>query len=380
MTANPLRVLHVIGAMDRGGAETLVMNLYRNMDRDKIQFDFLVNDMDGRDYDEEIRDLGGRLYQIPRYNVANYLNYSKACRSFFNSHPYSIVHGHIGLPASIYLKEASKTGAFCIAHSHAQNFPISPSELVFRACTHPTRYIADYFIACSEQAGIDRYGKSIPLSGAFHVLKNGIDLDRAQFNDKSRETIRKQLGIKHDAAVFGHIGRLTSIKNHPFLIDVFHRVTQSLPDAHLLLAGRGEDEDSIRDKVVNLNLQDRVHFLGVRSDIPHILSAIDVFIFPSIKEGLPVAVVEAQSSGARCLISTGVPDLARISEQTVFEPLSSGVEIWAQTAIELYRNPLESRSTAISDAKFAGFDIRDSASWLSNLYLSHSNRAKGVRP
>lgn len=375
MVANPLRVLHVIGAMDRGGAETLVMNLYRNMNRDKIQFDFLVNDMDGRDYDEEIRDLGGRLYQIPRYNVANYLNYSKACRSFFNSHPYSIVHGHIGLPAPIYLKEAKKAGAFCIAHSHAQNFPISPSELVFRACSYPTRFVADYFIACSQQAGIDRYGKSILQSDVFHILKNGIDLDRTQFNEESRAAIRRQLGIERDAAVFGHIGRLTHIKNHPFLIDVFHQVAQSLPDAHLLLAGRGEDEGSIRDKVMNLDLQDRVHFLGVRSDIPQILSAIDVFVFPSIKEGLPVAVVEAQSSGARCLISTGVPELARINEQTVFEPLSSGVETWARTAIDLYRTPLASRSAAILDARNSGFDIRDSASWLSNLYLSHSNGA-----
>lgn len=374
MAANPLRVLHVIGAMDRGGAETLVMNLYRNMDRNKVQFDFLVNDLGGRDYDDEIKGLGGRLYQIPRYNVANYLSYNKACRNFFETHRYSVVHGHIGLPAPIYLKAAREMGAFCIAHSHAQNYPISPSELVFRACTYPTRTRADYYLACSEQAGIDRYGRSITSSNSFNILKNGIDLKRTQFSEKSRVEIRTQLGIEQDAAVFGHVGRLTHIKNHPFLIDVFHRVTQSLPNAHLLLAGRGDDEDSIRDKVMNLRLQDRVHFLGVRSDIPQILSAVDVFVFPSIKEGLANAVVEAQSSGARCLISTGVPELARISEQTVFEPLSSGVEAWARTAVDLYRTPLASRSAAILDARNAGFDIRDSASWLFELYLSHSNR------
>lgn len=373
MTTTPLRVLHVIGAMDRGGAETLVMNLYRNMDRNKVQFDFLVNDLGGRDYDDEIKELGGRLHQIPRFNVANYLSYNKACRNFFETHRYSVVHGHIGLPAPIYLKAARKTGAFCIAHSHSQNFPISPSELVFRVCTYPTRFVADYFIACSEQAGIDRYGRSTTSSNAFHILKNGIDLEHAQFSEENRKEIRAQLGIEPDAAVFGHVGRLTHIKNHPFLIDVFHRVTQSLPNAHLLLAGRGDDEDSIRDKVVSLNLQSRVHFLGVRSDIPQILSAVDVFVFPSIKEGLPVAVVEAQSSGARCLISTGVPELARISGQTVFEPLSSGVETWARTAVDLYRNPLASRSAAIFDARNAGFDIRDSASWLCDLYLNHSD-------
>lgn len=371
MAVNPLRVLHVIGAMDRGGAETLVMNLYRNMDRDKIQFDFLVNDMDGRDYDEEIRDLGGRLHQIPRYNVANYLTYSKACRSFFNSHPYSIVHGHIGLPAPIYLKEAQKAGAFCIAHSHAQNFPISPSELVFRTCTYPTRFVADYFMACSEQAGIDRYGASVCQLNRFHVLKNGIDVEQARFSPICRSNIRNALGLPESAPVFGHVGRLTPVKNHGFLLEVFASILKELPQAHLILVGRGEEENKLKNKARNLGITDEVHFLGIRDDVAAVLSAIDVFIFPSIREGLANAVIEAQASGARCLISTGVPELARISPQTIFAPLEGpSVSKWSNLAIQIYKDPLPDRSLCVNDARKMGFDIKDSAKWLANLYTN----------
>lgn len=371
MTANPLRVLHVIGAMDRGGAETLVMNLYRNMDLNKIQFDFLVNDMGGRDYDEEIRELGGRLYQIPRYNVLNYFSYKKACNSFFKSHPYSVVHGHIGLPASIYLKEAHKTGAFCIAHSHAQNFPISPSELVFRACAYPTRFVADYYLACSEQAGIDRYGASVCQSASFHVLNNGIDIDQMQFNPNCRNMIKNELRLSADVPIFGHIGRLTSVKNHDFLLDVFDCILKDLPEAHLILVGRGEQESNLKNKVKQLGIADKVHFLGIRDDVAAVLSAIDVFIFPSVREGLANAVIEAQASGARCLISTGVPELARISSQTVFAPVEGSDALkWSELAIQMYRNPVPDRSLCINDVRRMGFDIKDSAKWLTELYAN----------
>lgn len=366
----PIRVLHVIGAMNRGGAETLVMNLYRNINRDRIQFDFLVNDAGDCDYDEEIRRMGGHMYQIPRYDIANYVTYRHACKEFFAQHHYPIVHGHIGLPAPIYLRAARKSGAFCIAHSHAQNFPLSPAELAFRISTYPTRYCADYFLACSEQAGIDRYGRAVMESNRSHILKNGIDLTKAQFNDVERAAIRNELSIPENAPVFGHVCRLTHIKNHSFLLDVFSEIKRKLPEAHLLLAGRGEDEGDLRSKVSELNLERSVHFLGVRSDIPQILSAIDVFVFPSFKEGLPVAVVEAQASGARCLLSTGVPELARIDTGTQFLHLDVGEKEWAHAALEMYSLPQSDRSASIDRARLAGFDISESAHWLSDLYLS----------
>lgn len=374
MHAQPLRVLHVIGAMNRGGAETLVMNLYRNIDRRHIQFDFLVNDMGGCDYDEEIGELGGKMFAIPRYFIANHVTYRQACQTFFSSHRYPIVHGHIGLPSPTYLSIAHKHGAKCIAHSHAQNYPLSPSELVFRIATYPTRHHADYFLACSMQAGQDRFGKNVVQSGRFHILKNGIDVERARFKKQSRTIIRQELGLDSNTPLFGHVGRLTQIKNQAFLLKVFTHILDTLPSAHLVLVGRGEDEADIRAEVDALGISDHVQLLGVRSDIPSILSAIDVFIFPSHREGLANATVEAQASGARCLLSTGVPELARISPDTVFKSLDAGAEAWASQAIDLYRHPKDNRASAVLAARQAGFDIKDSATWLSDFYLTLNDK------
>ena len=195
MRANPLRILHVIGAMNRGGAETLVMNLYRSIDRSRIQFDFLVNELGTCDYDKEIDELGGKMFEVPRYNIANYPVYRRACQAFFSNHHHPVVHGHIGLPAPIYLSIARRHGAACIAHSHAQNYPLSPGELVFRIATHPTRRCADRFLACSVQAGLDRYGEEVVHSDRFHVLKNGIDIERSRFSEQARVSIRRELGV-----------------------------------------------------------------------------------------------------------------------------------------------------------------------------------------
>lgn len=373
MTTRPMRVLHVIGAMDRGGAETLIMNLYRHIDRNAIQFDFLVNDSNPCDYDAEILELGGQIHIIPRYKIANFFSYRKACGDFFKSHSYPIVHGHIGLPAPIYLSEARKTSAFLIAHSHAQKSPLSAPELAFRLSTYPTRYCADYYLACSEKAGLDLFGANVVSSDRFHVLMNGIDISIAQFSEASRVSVRNELEINQDAPVYGHVGRLTHIKNQAFLLQVFASILNRQPDAHLILTGRGEDEDLLKSMARELRIERRVHFLGIRTDVPAILSAIDVFVFPSFKEGLANAAIEAQASGASCILSTGVPELARISDETLFEPLHSGSEKWADLALKQYSLPRSKRKDAVGNARKDGFDIADSADWISNLYLNHAD-------
>lgn len=370
--AEPLRVLQVIGAMDRGGAETLVMNLYRNIDRSKIQFDFLVNEKRECDFDSEIKELGGRLYYIPRYKIFNYLHYKRECRKFFSNHRYSIVHGHIGLPAAIYLNIAKQNGSFTIAHSHRANFPVNPPELAFRICSRSVRSVADYFIACSKQAGIDRFGKEIVHSPNYAELKNGIDINKMRYDQTARAVIRNELNIPLDTPVFGHVGRLTEVKNHKFLLDVFSEILNRKPESILLLCGRGELEKQLKNQAQELGISQSVKFLGVRDDISKILSAVDVFLFPSISEGLGLAVVEAQSSGLPCIVSTGVPNSVRIREQTVFLDLSLGANTWASKAVKaLDECDASTRNKAFLNAQVAGFDIKDSANWLSKLYLSH---------
>lgn len=373
MSQQPMRVLQVIGAMDRGGAETLIMNLYRNVDRTKVQFDFLVNENRACDYDSEIESLGGQIFRIPRYKLTNYLDYKSACRSFFENHPYRVVHGHIGLPASIYLREASRDGAFTIAHSHAQNYPLSPSEIVFRICSRPVRGVADCFLACSQEAGRDRFGDKIVAGSSFHVLKNGISTEDMAFNPKRRSLTRAELGIDDSEPVFGHVGRLSKVKNHKFLFDVFDNVRQTAPNSKLLLVGRGELESELRNMVEARHLSNSVLFVGVREDVSSLLSAMDVFLFPSFSEGLSCAVIEAQTSGLPTLLSTGVPEAAVILSTTERLDLSLGPSVWAKRALQMlgvYSG--SNRESARLSVLDAGFDIRESASWIQDLYLRHA--------
>lgn len=373
MTQKPVRVLQVIGAMDRGGAETLLMNLYRNIDRNLVQFDFLVNEENSCDYDSEIQGLGGRIFRIPRYKLFNYCSYKTACKRFFSQHIYPIVHGHIGFPASIYLNEASKTGAYTIAHSHAQNYPISPNEILFRVCARPVRHVADYFLACSKEAGIDRFGVEIVEGPSFQILKNGVDTSLVGFDNKKRAEARAELGLSEDLLVLGHVGRLTEVKNHQFLFKVFNSIHRRNQRSVLLLAGRGELELQLRETVKQMGLSDSIVFLGVRDDIPSLLSAFDLFIFPSFAEGLSCAVIEAQASGLPVLLSNGVPDAARILPTTVRLDLSSGADAWAERALQAFDMcKSKDRNCAKDLIERSGFDIRTSAAWLQELYLQHS--------
>ena len=192
-----MRVLHVIGAMDRGGAETTVMNLYRAVDRDVVQFDFLVHEERTCDFDEEISDLGGRLYRVPRFNGANLFHYARLCRKVFEEHPeHRIVHGHIGSSAAVYLSEAKRAGRFAIAHSHAQFFLPGFAGLAFRAVSWPTRFVADYFFACSPEAGKDRFGQRVVEGDRFSVLNGGIDLGRYACSASERQRAKRASGVR----------------------------------------------------------------------------------------------------------------------------------------------------------------------------------------
>ena len=374
MSNNPIRILHVIGAMNRAGAESMLMNLYRACDVDRIQFDFLVND-EG-DYDDEIIARGGRIYRIPRYTIANRHAYRKACVEFFDNHnEFPIVHGHIGLPAAIYLKEARKRGIYAVAHSHAQNYPLSLTEAVFRIESRPVRRNADYFMACSRQAGIDRFGKDVVEDEArFHVLNNGIDLAAYRFDEEARRTLRRDMGIDESIPVFGHVGRFDPVKNHRFLLETFACILRREPTAKLVLAGK-PDDGAVRAHARELGIEDDVVFLGVRDDVARVLCAFDVFVFTSFKEGLGMAVVEAQASGLPCVVSTGVPTIARVSDAASFLDLDQGAEVWADTALAKLDERPARRDAFIEDVRAAGFDIETTAAWLQGFYLDRAARS-----
>lgn len=364
-----LRILHVIGSMGSGGAEAMLMSLYRMMDRTQIQFDFVVHTKDKSFYDDEIKTLGGKIFRTERFNVLNYFPYKKFWDSFFIQHPeYSIVHGHINSSAAIYLASAKKYRRIAVVHSHAtrsqENNLRSYAFLLF---SYPIRYISDYFFACSQQAGIDRFGKKVVESSRFKVLNNGIQVERYTYNPAVRVKMRKQYGVADDTLLVGHVGRFTFAKNHKFLLDVFQQLHQKEPNSVLWLIGVGELEDEIRKQIVWMHLDEAVVFMGQTNRVYDYLQAMDLFLFPSVFEGLGISLVEAQAAGLPCVVSENIQPEADIGCGLITQRnISDGSPQWAADA--LTRRDLERVDTSAFVVK-SGFDIRETAKHLQQFYL-----------
>lgn len=366
-----IRVLHIIRVMNMAGAETFIMNVYRHIDRKKIQFDFLVNTRSPGDYDKEIESLGGKIYSIPRYCLINQPLYKYACDRFFSAHPeHQIVHGHIGSSAPIYLPLAQKHNKLAIAHSHNSVPNDSLLNKSFNYFTQKVRNKADYYFACSPEAGIDRFGAQIVNSSNFSIVNNGIDIENYTRTSNSTLNAKRTLGVG-SSPVFLHIGRFTPQKNHLFLLDVFAAIKKTLPHARLLLLGNGESLPQIKAKIDSLHLQDSVQCLETRRNVSEVLHAADVFIFPSLWEGLGIALVEAQAAGLPCIVSNTIPDLACMTPLVTKLSLSSA-EQWAETCTKSYLESKDSYPDYSSLIREKGFDIQETADWLSDFYSANA--------
>jgi glycosyltransferase involved in cell wall biosynthesis len=352
-----------------GGAETLIMNLYRHIDRSQIQFDFAVHSADKGIYDDEIRRLGGKIYYFTRFNGVNFIQYRNAWHEFFKQHhEHKIVHGHIGSCAALYLHFAHKFGKITIAHSHCiLNQEFSIRNALWMLYSYPTRYIADYFFGCSFGAGADRFGLSIVQSDRFAVLNNAIDSPLYVYNALARNTIRRSFNIKDDAFVIGHIGRLDAQKNHRFLLEVFCQILQRRPNSHLLLIGDGSLKAELIEEINLYKLHDYVTMTGIRQDIPNLLSAMDVFVFPSLFEGLGIAAVEAQAAGLPTFCSDVIPRESAVSELVRYFPLSSGANEWAHKILTSKITRVTGDMSPIIKAH--KYDITETASMLQKFYL-----------
>lgn len=364
--SEPIRILQVFAEMNRGGAETMIMNLYRHIDREKIQFDFIVHTEEKCAFDEEIEQLGGRIYRVPRYVGKNHFAYKNAWNYFFSNYPeYNIIHGHVRSTASIYLRIAKKYSLVTIAHSHNTSSGSGVTSVIKNLFQYPIRNISDYFLACSESAGKWLFGDKIVGSNKFNILNNAIETGRFTFNNQVRDAIRNEFGIEAKY-VIGHVGRFHPQKNHEFLIDIFKNIHDKIEDSVLLLVGDGSLKESMQSKVRKENLESCVIFAGVRSDVPYIFQGMDLFIFPSLFEGLGIVVVEAQASGLNCIVSDQIPDEAIITKLVKKVSLSKSPEYWGERAIEKINSKREDTSKLIKDA---GYDIKDTTKWLEKFYL-----------
>lgn len=364
----PIRVLQVFARMDRGGAETMIMNVYRHIDRSKVQFDFMVHTEDHCAYDDEIEKLGGHIYRIPRYTGKNHFQYKKKWKIFFNEHPeYHIIHGHMRSTAAIYLKIANQFGLTTIAHSHSTSSGKGISAVIKNMMQLPIRYEADYLFACSQKAGEWLFGKETTKKEKFYIINNGIDVEKYKFNPIIRQSMRNKFGIEDNQFLIGHVGSFSYPKNHDFLIDIFNEVHKEKQDSILLLVGDGALKNSIEKKVDLLELQDSVIFTGVRSDVSDLMQAMDAFVFPSHFEGLPVTLIEAQFSGLPCFTSSNVTNEAKITEQVEFIDLEQTARDWTKKILFVEKNYF--RTDLDENIYKNKYDVKENTKQLERFYL-----------
>ena len=362
MMETKTRILHVVTYMGRGGLETMIMNYYRHMNRNKVQFDFLVHRDFRADYDDEIESLGGRIYRLPRL-VPWSRSYLKALEQFFRTHPeYKIIHVHQDCLSSVILKVAKKCGIpVRIAHSHSgsQDKNLKYFIKLFYKQFIPTS--ATQLFACGDEAGQWMFG-----GAPFRVVNNAIDTKRYSYNPQKNCEIRSALHIPRDTFVVGHVGRFNTVKNHSFLLDVFAELYQQDKNSVLLLVGDGDLRVEIEQKAASLGIADHVVFTGIRSDVPDLMQAMDCFVFPSLYEGIPVTLIEAQAAGIPCIISDGVPAECAKTNLVQHIPLSAGVSNWTDAIL---KNKSKSRQDTRKEIIEAGYDIDANAQWLQNFYL-----------
>lgn len=362
----PLRVLYVNGGlMHRGGIESFMMNYYKNIDRNKVQFDFVVHGYGKGEYDDEIKAMGGKIYHLP-IKSKHPLKYKYELKKLFKNTDYKIIHSHLDAMSAWILKEAKNYGIpVRIAHSHNTQH-LTTNKIKFAVNEYARKNInkyANYRCACSKEAALWLFGTEDVV-----YIKNAIDIDKFIYDEETRNKIRGELGIGNEL-VIGHIGRFDYQKNHEFLINAFKMVVDNQKDAKLVCVGDGFLRTDIEKQINELGLRNNVILMGVCEDVYRILNSFDVFALPSRFEGLGIVLVEAQANGLKCLASDAVPKEANAGGNVNYLPLDCG--IWCEAII----NANNCRNIDLNLLNSRGYNIKNEALKLQNIYLE---LAKGV--
>lgn len=362
-----IRVLHVVTYMGRGGLETMLMNYYRHIDRNKVQFDFLVHRDFEADYDREILDLGGKIYHVSRL-IPWSRSYRAELKQFFHEHPeYRIVHVHQDCLSSVALQCAAECGVpVRIAHSHSSG---AVKNVKYPIKLHYMKQIPKYatqMFACGKQAGDWMFS-----GNEYIIIRNAIDTGKYRYSSVVEKQVRDEFELG-EIIVFGHVGNFTPAKNHLFLLEVFQEILKRKSEAILLLVGGGEKMDSVKEKAESMGIQDKIVFTGVRSDVNRLMQAMNVFVFPSVYEGLPVTMIEAQASGLPCIISDHVSDECIVTKDLVSNmALEDSPARWAELILQ---QSCRRREDHIDEIQEAGYDITTAAKELENYYLKEAER------
>lgn len=343
-----IRVLHSVSNMDRAGIETMLMNYYRHIDRNKVQFDFLCNKSKPGAYDQEIYQLGGHIYHTPGLNPVKYPQYLSYMKKLFTENPeYRIIEAHNGA-LGVYALYAAKKNHIPARIFHAHGASITkdwklPIKLVCKALLPVSM---NYHFTCGVAAAKCYFGDQVVNTNDYELIANAIEVDRFVFNPALRMSIREQYNLENKH-VIGHVGRFMKQKNHVFLLDVFCEIASQDNNAVLVLLGDGELQNLMKEKAAKLGLQDRVLFVGNVSNANEWYNAFDVFVLPSIWEGLPVVGVEAQANDLPCIFSDGVTSEIGISDKTKFVSLNQPTSVWAKEIIQGMRQQSRRNNTQL---------------------------------
>ena len=364
-----IRILQIGMSDNLGGIEVFLINYYRKLNKNKIQFDFInMYDCD-LCFQKEIESYGGKVYRLPNEKKHPFA-YSKKLESIIKDNGYQIVHIHKNsLAFNISLKIVKKCNVKVkIIHSHntKSSNPNFFINLLHEKNKKNISKYCDYFFACSAEAGKWMYNNSIINSSNYYVINNAIDLNSFKYNLEIRNTLRKELNISDEKFVIGHIGRFVKQKNHNFLIDIFNEVHKVNKNAILLLVGQGPLMEKIKEKVENLNLTNSVKFVGQRTDVNRFYQAFDYFLFPSLYEGLGIVVIEAQCSGLQCLCSTEVPLLVKTTNNVNFLNLNDDLLIWRDKILKSFKK--NNRHNICAEITSNGFNIEKEILKLENIY------------
>lgn len=376
-----IKVLQVVpfNAGGQGGIESFIMNIYRNIDRSKIQFDFLTYGSPSS-FEAEIQAMGGKIYKLTsrRKNPLRSINETKRLMQMYGK-KYDILHIHICSASNIMPLKLNKDIPITIIHSHASKV-INPSLILYpiSKILHAInkRYLLKYsnhFFACSTLAAMHMFGKGIQHDYRYHLIKNGIDLEKFKFNTDSRQILREKFNLTNDIKVIGFIGRFETVKNIPFLLHVFKELCQYNPNNYrLMLIGSGSLLPDMKKLSKQLGIYSNVYFMGEQQDVVPYLQIMDILIVPSLNEGLSITAIEAQACGLPCICSAAVPKEVNVTENVYFLSLKHPYAIWSRKIEEVLKH-LEDRTDRLSFIKKQGYDIRDVSSKLEMLYCQFIN-------
>jgi glycosyltransferase involved in cell wall biosynthesis len=368
MKNEPIRILQCMPTnMVCGGIENFIMNIYKNIDRDKVQFDFLTHGVGKNYFEEEIRQLGGEIYRVPF--IKEYKKYQRQMTKLLREKQqiYHTIHIHATYAMSYYDAKLAKECKIqnIIMHSHSANTNVKKRKIVQKLLKNQMTKVTNFQLACSKEAAQWMFPKKVVTNHQYNIVKNGIYVENYSFDPKLREKVRKDLQIQENFVV-GHVGRLSAAKNHAFLLEVFKEILKEESTAKLLLVGEGELKEKIKQRALELGILEQVIFAGNSEKVQELLQAMDTFVFPSLFEGFGLAVLEAQTTGLPCFLADHITKEVNVTDLVTYISLKESPQYWAKRILDKKENKRENKVEIVTDKKY---DIRDIAKELESFYL-----------